>query len=387
MLGKASVRANTESNYDSQWRLFETYCGTVHTPPTDPLMLSPSLVQRWGGLVVGLHAEGVLLGFIGWLTTMVKGDPPAYHYKASTICKYTRSVRQSLETKCGLKFGSAGIPALVHIPRSLRGVIQQRGEGTLERLVVAPQHLLNIAEYEGIILTPQHGRGPRVSFARDYFTDTQKQMKLAYFGACLDGWVLTMRSMEYLSKGDTFNPLAELSRADVRYNDDYTGGAMFIKRYKGDKNHKWPVKQLAPAKGGRLCCLAVRLAYENINPVPLGTPLASVPYWQQPDGRPITRTRLQNFLQAHMKRMGAPEQLYKTHSLRKGGVTAMLHAGVPLPQIQLMARWVSPNMAQLYAALTAEKSADVLSAIGGIDTLSVSDQEQKFWQTYTNCPG
>jgi hypothetical protein len=96
---------------------------------------------------------------------------------------------------------------------------------------------------------------------------------------------------------------------------------------------------------------------------------------------------LQNFLQAHMKRMGAPEQLYKTHSLRKGGVTAMLHAGVPLPQIQLMARWVSPNMAQLYAALTAEKSADVLSAIGGIDTLSVSDQEQKFWQSYTNCPG
>ena len=101
----------------------------------------------------------------------------------------------------------------------------------------------------------------------------------------------------------------------------------------------------------------MRLAYEEINPVPDGTPLVSVPYWLQPDGRPITRTRLQNFLQAHMKRMGTPEQLYKSHSLRKGGVTAMLHAGVPLPQIQLMARWVSPNMAQLYAALTAEKRA------------------------------
>jgi hypothetical protein len=93
---------------------------------------------------------------------MVKGDPPSYHYQASTICKYTRSVRQSLETKCGLKFGSAGIPALVLIPRSLRGVIQQRGEGTLARLVVAPQHLLiNIAKYEGIILTPQYGRVPQ----------------------------------------------------------------------------------------------------------------------------------------------------------------------------------------------------------------------------------
>jgi hypothetical protein len=88
-----------------------------------------------------------------------------------------------------------------------------------------------------------------------------------------------------------------------------------------------------------------------------------------------------------MKRMGAPEQLYKSHSLHKGGVIAMLHAGVPLPQIQLMARWVSLNMAQLYAALAVEKSADVLSAIGGIDNLSVSDQAQKFWQSYTTRPG
>jgi hypothetical protein len=87
-----------------------------------------------------------------------------------------------------------------------------------------------------------------------------------------------------------------------------------------------------------------------------------------------------------MTRMGAPAKLYKSHSLRKGGVTAMLAAGVPLPQIQLMARWASPNMAQLYAALTAKKSAEVFSVIGGFDTLSVRDQEQKFWQTCTTRP-
>ena len=97
----------------------------------------------------------------------------------------------------------------VHVPKALRGVILQRGEGTLERLAVAPQHLLNIAAYEGIILTPRPGRGPAVSFSRD-FPDDVKQSKLAYFGACLGGWVLTMRSMEYLSKGDSFNPMAEL---------------------------------------------------------------------------------------------------------------------------------------------------------------------------------
>jgi hypothetical protein len=102
-------------------------------------------------------------------------------------------------------------------------------------------------------------------------------MKLAYFGACLDGWVLTMRSMEYLFKGGAYNPLAELSHADVRYNADRTAGAMFIKRYKGDKNHECGRSSNYPRqKGERLCCLAVRLAYDELNPVPVGTPLASV---------------------------------------------------------------------------------------------------------------
>ena len=388
MLSKSSVRCNTEANYDSQWRGFEAYCATTHNPPTDPLLLNPSLIHHYGGLMVGMHAEIVLLGYIGWMSSMMKLPPKEteYHYMASTICKYARSVRATMEDKCGVKFGSGNVPKLVHVPKALRGIILQRGEGTLERLAVAPQHLLNIADYEGIILTPRPGRGPVVSFSRD-FPDNVKQSKLAYFGACLDGWVLTMRSMEYLSKGDSFNPLAELSRADVQYNANFDEAVMFIKRYKGDRNHQWPVKRLAPARSGKLCCLAVRLAYEDINPVPPGVQPASVPYWQQPDGRPITRARLQNYLQVHMTRMGAPAKLYKSHSLRKGGVTAMLAAGVPLPQIQLMARWVSPNMAQLYAALTAEKSAEVFSAIGGFDTLSVRDQEQKFWQTYTTRPG
>jgi hypothetical protein len=216
---------------------------------------------------------------------MVKGDPPSNHYKASTICKYTRSVRQSLETKCGLKFGSAGIPALAR-PHPEISAWRHPAAYT--------------AKYEGIILTPQHGRGPRVSSSRE-FSDTDKQMKLAYFGACLDGWVLTMRSTEYLSKGDAYNPLAELSRADVRYNADRTAGVMFIRRYKGDKNHKWPVKQLAPRQKvdvyvASQCALRTR----NSTPSPMARRLSRYPTdWQQPDGRPITRTRLQNFLQAH----------------------------------------------------------------------------------------
>jgi hypothetical protein len=102
------------------------------------------MVREYGGLVV---AEVVLLGYIGWMSTMMK-SPTEYHYKAPTICKYARSARATMEGKCGVKFGSGDVPMPVHVPKALRGVVLQRGEGTLD---------LNIAAYEGIILTPRLG--------------------------------------------------------------------------------------------------------------------------------------------------------------------------------------------------------------------------------------
>jgi hypothetical protein len=51
-----------------------------------------------------------------------------------------------------------------------------------------------------------------------------------------------------------------------------------------------------------------------------------IPYWQLPDGSCLTRQRLQTYMQKHLAGMGVPAKSYKTHSLRKGGVTAMLAA-------------------------------------------------------------
>ena len=55
----------------------------------------------------------------------------------------------------------------------------------------------------------------------------------------------------------------------------------------------------------------------------------------------------------------------------------MLAAKVSLPQIQLMARWVSPNMAQLYSELSASTSADVLIAIGKTESRSLQNSTRK----------
>jgi hypothetical protein len=65
----------------------------------------------------------------------------------------------------------------------------------------------------------------------------------------------------------------------------------------------------------------------------------------------------------------------------------MLAAGVPHGQIQLMARWVSPNMVQLYATLESNQSANVLAALGRQTSLALQHQQKAFWSCYTTRPG
>jgi hypothetical protein len=339
------VSASTAGNYSSEWATFEAYCASEHKPPVNPLLLESTWIQRVGGIVAGQLAESVLVGFIGWLTAMRKKDARtgevSHHYKASTICKYTRDVRLTMERKCGNKFGGGLIPTPVRLPDALTGVVKQRKEGTLARLAVAPQHLLKIAEREDIIIVARPGRGPAVSFASP-LSRSERHRRLCFFGALVDGFCLTMRSMEYLSqKTRVFNSLAALSRADVVYHPNGSRGQIFIKRYKGDSKVSWPNKQLAFTIGGKLCTMTFSLMYEKLNPLQPGVCAMEIPYWQLPDGSCPTRSRLQNYMQGHLLAIGVPAKLYKTHSLRKGGVTAMLAAKVSLPQIQLMARWVS----------------------------------------------
>jgi hypothetical protein len=69
-------------------------------------------------------------------------------------------------------------------------------------LVVAPQHLLAVFAKEGVTLTARKGQGPLVTFAQD-FAPHEKHGKLCLLGACLDGFLLTMRSMEFLSATKT----------------------------------------------------------------------------------------------------------------------------------------------------------------------------------------
>ena len=174
LLAQSAVRCNTAENYQSQWLLFSAFCQEVFVPSitAPPDLLSVELVSALGGLMAGQMAETVLIGFLGWLTMMKKPVDPtsglvANWYKASSIKKYVQNVRRTMEVRCGIQFGGGLVPSLVTLPRALRGLIAHRNEGTLPRLVVAPQHLLAMCEAEGVVLRARHGRGPEVSFKRN----------------------------------------------------------------------------------------------------------------------------------------------------------------------------------------------------------------------------
>jgi hypothetical protein len=58
-----------------------------------------------------------------------------------------------------------------------------------------------------------------------------------------------------------------------------------------------------------------------------------------------------------------------------------------LPQIQLMARWASPIMTQLYASLTKQRLDSAFTQLGGMLSLDVVSEVKRFWKAYTTRPG
>ena len=75
-----------------------------------------------------------------------------------------------------------------------------------------------------------------------------------------------------------------------------------------------------------------------------------------------------------MRAAGQPPQLFGAHSLRIGGATAALAAGVPPQLIRLMGRW-SSDVYEVYCRISAQSAVRVGAAIG---SATVSPLDSKF---------
>ena len=70
---------------------------------------------------------------------------------------------------------------------------------------------------------------------------------------------------------------------------------------------------------------------------------AHLPLFRTADGGPLWRSAVQGILQYAAREVGLDPDRYGSHSLRIGGATALLHAGVPIEVIKRWGRWLSDS--------------------------------------------
>jgi hypothetical protein len=86
------------------------------------------------------------------------------------------------------------------------------------------------------------------------------------------------------------------------------------------------------------------------------------PFFCHADGSMITVHQIRDIVKALMQAAGLDPRRYGAHSLRIGGATAALAAGVPPQLIRLMGRW-SSDIYQLYCRMSIESALGVSRAI------------------------
>ena len=87
-------------------------------------------------------------------------------------------------------------------------------------------------------------------------------------------------------------------------------------------------------------------------------------------GRAITRSVIATFLKALMAAIGEDPARFGAHSLRIGGATAALAAGMHPSVIRIAGRW-SSDVWELYARLTQESACDISRIVGSSSFVDV----------------
>jgi hypothetical protein len=121
--------------------------------------------------------------------------------------------------------------------------------------------------------------------------------------------------------------------------------------------------ELLLAAGGALVDVVEELqALFDVDRVPRAE-WATTPLFRNGDGSPIRTSHLRGMVKTLMGRLGLPEALFGAHSLRIGGATAALAAGVSPSLIRLLGRW-SSDVYEIYTRLCLGSALDATRQVG-----------------------
>ena len=181
------------------------------------------------------------------------------------------------------------------------------------------------------------------------------------------GLALLARGCEFAlddSRGEVFTPSENLTPADVRFFTSPGGVRHARVRMRKRKDLKVLTGKhhvVVLGGGGSVLDPVDELAVWLEVRAALGLP-DDGPLFCWPDGSCITVSEVRAEVRALMEAVGLDAMLYGAHSLRIGGATAALAAGVPPAMIRLMGRW-SSDIYEIYCHMSEQAAMGVGTAI------------------------
>jgi hypothetical protein len=300
-----------------------------------------------------LEEESMLMDFALWL---VLCKPLGNVISIDTASSYVGTVQAWHERRFGTRIG-AGLE-LTRLRDMLKGMRREIGQ---------PERRRRFG-----VRTQQLAEGIRRFFAADGGAASTQQLNAINWRAALSvAFCALLRAAEFaLEPKAVWNGELNLSRADVSFFTDEDGvrcAALMMRPCKNGKYLRGKSCRVVLRGGGSLLDPVAelwRLVHED--PVPKSE-RASTPLFRTRSGSAgascVTVAEVRSIIKEMMRALGEDERLFGAHSLRIGGASAALAAGVPPSVIRLCGRWNS-DLWEIYARISREAAANMTSVIG-----------------------
>lgn len=313
-------------------------------------------------LTAKLIEEALLMDFALWL---VLCRPLGRSIAVSTAAGYVGTVRAWHERKFGSKIG-AGLE-LTRLRDMLKGMRREIDQPPRRRRYgVRTQQL---AAAMDMLLKPESCRG------------TERLDAINLRAALSTAFCVLLRAAEMaLQPGEKWDGAKHLCRDDLSFFYDSEGvlcAALMMRPCKSGKHLRGKTVRLVLRSGGTLLDPVNelwRLVHDD--PVPESERSSTPLFRLRVNGRPtcLSVADVRTTVKALMQAVGEDPAFFGAHSLRIGGASAALAAGVEPSVLRICGRWNS-DIFEIYARLSREAASRVTSLIG---STAFSDLERGF---------
>jgi hypothetical protein len=164
--------------------------------------------------------------------------------------------------------------------------------------------------------------------------------------------------------GEAFNASLHLTRADLSFFKE--GGVLHarirMRPLKKERGSRLKGSTVVLRGGGSLIDPVAELwRMLELDPVPKAE-RATTPLFRLANGQPVRTGDVRECVRALMRRIGCDPLQFGAHSLRIGGATAAMAAGVDSAVIKVMGRW-SSDVFMIYTRINRESAARMSSVI------------------------